>query len=80
MGKFVASILPQTLKVAVVYRAELINKFFENVAVNRGANLVVLSDRASALRGLGVRDPCRAAPSVPGATHVRSNLTDKIFY
>ena len=47
---------PLRLKVAAVYKEELIDKFTENVAVNRGANIIVLSDIDEAIEWL-TRDP-----------------------
>ena len=43
---------PLHLKVAAVYKEELINKFTENVAVNRAANFIVLSDIDEAIEWL----------------------------
>lgn len=40
------------LKVAILARAEMINKFTENTAVNRGADIIVLSDIHQALSWL----------------------------
>ncbi len=49
-GEAVAELLPLPMKVAALYRAELINKFAENTAVNRGAALLVCSDSEIALQ------------------------------
>ena len=50
-GKHIAEVWSQ-LKVAAVSPANLINKFAENTAVNRGANLTVLFDFNEALAWL----------------------------
>jgi hypothetical protein len=52
LGEYAASTLRKELKVDIVYPEELINKFFENTAVNRGATLTVVSDRVEALSWL----------------------------
>ena len=52
LGEYAASTLRKELKVAIVYPEELINKFFENTAVNRGATLTVVGDRVEALSWL----------------------------
>lgn len=44
-GQEMARIWGHSLKVAAVWKAELINKFAENVAVNRGACFAVFSDQ-----------------------------------
>jgi len=51
-GQDAAKIWGHPLKVAAVYPGELIDKFVETTAVNRGANLVVLSDVDAALSWL----------------------------
>lgn len=52
-GEHVAEVWgPLNIKVAAVWRQDLITKFVENVAVNRGANLAVLSDLNEATRWL----------------------------
>ncbi len=48
MGEAMAELLRGRFKVAVLYRAESINKFAENTAVNRGANVLVSADEAQA--------------------------------
>ena len=52
MGR--AEALPCALQIhpSVLYPAELIDKFQENVAVNRGANIIVLSDVSEAINWL----------------------------
>ena len=51
-GEAAAELLPLPMKVAALYRAELITKFAENTAVNRGAEVLVCSDRDIALQWL----------------------------
>ena len=51
-GERVAAILKNRIRVAVVAREEYINKFGENVAVNRGARLAVLSSEDHAMAWL----------------------------
>ena len=52
LGKYAASKFRQGPKVAFVYPQELINKFFENTAVNRGAIMLVVGNREEALTWL----------------------------
>jgi hypothetical protein len=52
IGQHAAENWREGLRVAVVYRAEEINKFAEGVATSRGANLRVLADVESALHWL----------------------------
>jgi len=52
LGEYAARTWHRKFKVAVLYPQELINKFFENVAVNRGAHVFVVSDRNQALKWL----------------------------
>jgi hypothetical protein len=52
LGEYAAIKWRRGLKVAAVYPQKLINKFFENVAVNRGANVIVVGDRNQALKWL----------------------------
>ena len=47
-----SALFPFSLKVAVLGRAEQITKFGENVAVNRGARVLVCSEKTEALRWL----------------------------
>jgi hypothetical protein len=56
VGVRVAEML-RMVKTAVVYPEQRINKLAENVAVNRGALLLVTGDRDEALRWLGLA-PC----------------------
>ncbi len=49
IGEAVAELLRARFKVAFLYRAENINKFAENTAVNRGANVLIVADEAQAL-------------------------------
>jgi hypothetical protein len=51
-GESMAKLLPPPLKVAVLYKAELITKFSENTAVNRGADLYICSNEIEALEWL----------------------------
>ena len=52
VGVAFAERLPNSLQVALLSDPKWINKFMENTAVNRGANLRVFSDKAEALRWL----------------------------
>jgi len=52
IGQHAAEYWRPGLRVAVVYRAEEINRFAEDVATSRGANLRVLPDVQSALHWL----------------------------
>lgn len=52
VGEAIAELLPQPMKVAALSRAELINKFAENTAVNRGARFLVCSNEDEALQWL----------------------------
>ena len=52
VGEALAQLLPHPFKVAVLYKAEWINKFAENTAVNRGAAVLVCSQEAKALQWL----------------------------
>jgi hypothetical protein len=51
-GEHIAKMWRPPLKVAAVAKAELINRFAENVAKNRGALFSVFSDEESALHWL----------------------------
>ncbi|MGK7885992.1 MAG: hypothetical protein AB4057_15385 [Crocosphaera sp.] len=51
-GEDVANILHYDFKLAVLYPKNFINKFAENVAVNRGANVFVCSNKNEALEWL----------------------------
>ena len=51
-GKRVAEVLKHRIRLAVVVRAEYINKLGENTAVNRGARMAVLSSEEHALAWL----------------------------
>ena len=48
-GEDVAKYFGTSVSVAAVYRAELIDKFVENVAVNRGARFIVVPSFEEAL-------------------------------
>jgi hypothetical protein len=52
MGQHAASVWRPGLRVAVVYRAEDINRFAEGVATSRGADLRVVPDMESGLHWL----------------------------
>jgi hypothetical protein len=52
LGEHAASLWRPKLKMAIVSQPENINKFAENVAVNRGANLQILDDDEKALEWL----------------------------
>jgi hypothetical protein len=47
-----AGIFERNVKIAVLAKTSNINKFFENVAVNRGANVYVTDDEKDALEWL----------------------------
>ena len=51
IGNYVASEL-RGVKIAVVYPQKYTNKFFENTAVNRGAHLLVFSEKERAVEWL----------------------------
>jgi hypothetical protein len=51
-GKRVAEVLKHRIRLAVVARAEYIDKFGENTAVNRGARMAVMSSEDHALAWL----------------------------
>jgi hypothetical protein len=51
-GQRVAAVLKNHIRLAVVARAEYINKFGENVAVNRGAQMAVMSSEEHAMTWL----------------------------
>jgi hypothetical protein len=52
LGEYAAHLFRGKLKVAVVFPAEGITKFGENVAVNRGAQLAVLATEGEAMTWL----------------------------
>ena len=52
LGDYVASLWQHSLRVAIVYRAKDIDKFFETVAVNRAAQILVVPDRQAAVAWL----------------------------
>ena len=43
-GEAIAKFFPSSFKIVAVRSADLMDKFAENVAVNRGANFMVVSD------------------------------------
>ena len=51
-GENVAKLLPPPFRIAVLSTPEKINRFGENVAVNRGAVMTVFSDKTTALNWL----------------------------
>jgi hypothetical protein len=53
LGEYAARVFGGKLKVAVVFPADGITKFGENVAVNRGAKLAVLASEPEAMAWLG---------------------------
>ena len=57
LGEYSAQSFRGKLKVAVVFPAEKITKFGENVAVNRGAQLAVLATEVEAMRWLAQEKP-----------------------
>lgn len=52
LGEYVAELFGARYRIAVVYQADRINKFAENTAVNRGANLLVAAEEDSAMKWL----------------------------
>ena len=52
LAEYASGIWKRDVRVAVVYRANEIDKFFETVAVNRAAQTVVVPDMQSALEWL----------------------------
>jgi hypothetical protein len=51
-GEAIARLFPSPFKVVALWSDDLMDKFAENVAVNRGANAIVLSDIDEAVRWL----------------------------
>ena len=51
-GKHVAKVLPPPFKVAAFAKSELINRFAEKIAVNRGAMIAVFSEEKAAIEWL----------------------------
>ena len=49
VGQLISKMFGPPYRLAIVYKAELINKFGENVAVNRGAQMVVVDTEEEAL-------------------------------
>lgn len=60
VGVAIAEAFGSRIRVAVLFPAPFINKFAENAAVNRGADMLVVADEDVALRWL-------LAPSLPPA-------------
>ncbi len=52
LGEYAAKILPRSIKVAVIMESKHINKFFENVATNRGIDVIVVDNKKEALNWL----------------------------
>jgi len=51
-GEAIAKFFPSPMKIVAVRSVDLMDKFAENVAVNRGANFMVLSDFDEAVHWL----------------------------
>lgn len=51
-GEHIASIWGNSLKAAAVAKSEFVNRFAETVAINRGANIKVFTDKTAALQWL----------------------------
>ncbi len=58
MGEFVAELFGARYRLAILYLADRINKFAENTAVNRGANMLVTAEEDDAVEWL-LRDMAR---------------------
>ncbi len=52
LGEFFAELFGARYRIAALYPREFINKFAENTAVNRGANLFVTDEEAQAVEWL----------------------------
>jgi hypothetical protein len=52
LAEYVSKLWGTTIRVAIVYRAEDISKLFENAAVNRSVNTIVVPDVKTALKWL----------------------------
>lgn len=52
LGKYAALNLHLGLRVAIVYPKEFRNKLFENTATNRGATLIVVSEKEEGIKWL----------------------------
>ena len=52
IGELGAKMFGSTIKIAMLRKSEHINKFTENVAVNRGGILYIVSDEQEAIRWL----------------------------
>jgi hypothetical protein len=52
VGVSIAELFGRRYRIAILYPRELINKFAEDAAVNRGANLLVASEEGAALAWL----------------------------
>ena len=63
VGLAISDLSRKGLKIAILYKPELINRFTENTAVNRGVNLHVFGDEAEALEWLLAVTPIRAITS-----------------
>lgn len=59
LGEHVAAVL-RHIKLAVVYRADLINKLFQHTATNRGGQVLVVADKQAALAWLLAGTPMQA--------------------
>ena len=49
LGKFIAQLYSYKIKIAVIGRRDEINKFSEDVAINRGGRLLVTADKDEAV-------------------------------
>ena len=49
IGEYAAEVLSRDVRFAMLAEDKRINKFFENVATNRGLNLIVVGNRQTAL-------------------------------
>lgn len=52
LGVAIAELFGGRFRIAILYPRELINKFTEDAAVNRGANVLVTSEEAAAVQWL----------------------------
>lgn len=52
IGSLLAELIGDKYQIAILRKQQYINKFTENVAVNRGARLLVTGDEAEALKWL----------------------------
>lgn len=57
LAEYISGLWEHSIRVAVVYRAEEIDKFFENAAVNRGVQVIVVPDVQTAVKWLIGNNP-----------------------